>query len=247
VSNVTVKVEVWDVVDKGKPKGKPGTLRINFEEEVNVSAVSPNGAAGGDLRLDAETIDVMKGTHAVIFMVDPTKKWTFDYVRREMPKVPPNVWVLIVVCRRRSSCCSCCCCSLTHSRACKSQSNYKDLDDKRVVTDYEIKEFARECGSHVVAAEASMLNRFGVKAIKTLLQSAVPPDGGTSRSSSNACIQPLGPAIDGSPPPLPPPLPPQRNILEEQLRRNQEEIALAEQEVSLMIKEQDYPLYVLLR
>jgi len=57
--------------------------------------------------------------------------------------------------------------SLTHSRACKSQSNYKDLDDKRVVTDYEIKEFARECGSHVVAAEASMLNRFGVKAIKT--------------------------------------------------------------------------------
>ena len=167
MSNVTVKVEVWDVVDKGKPKGKPGTLRINFEEEVNVSAVSPNGAAGGDLRLDAETIDVMKGTHAVIFMVDPTKKWTFDYVRREMPKVPPNVWVLIVVCRHRSSCCCCCCCSLTHSRACKSQSNYKDLDDKRVVTDYEIKEFARECGSHVVAAEASMLNRFGVKAIKT--------------------------------------------------------------------------------
>lgn len=115
MSNVTVKVEVWDVVDKGKPKGKPGTLRINFEEEVNVSAVSPNGAAGGDLRLDAETIDVMKGTHAVIFMVDPTKKWTFDYVRREMPKVPPNVWVLIVVCRHRSSCCCCCCCSLTHS------------------------------------------------------------------------------------------------------------------------------------
>ena len=111
MSNVTVKVEVWDVVDKGKPKGKPGRLRINFEEEVNVSAVSPNGAAGVNVRLDAETIDVMKGTHAVIFMVDPTKKWTFDYVRREMPKVPPNVWVLIVVCRRRSSCCS----SLTHS------------------------------------------------------------------------------------------------------------------------------------
>jgi hypothetical protein len=94
VSNVTVKVEVWDVVDKGKSKAKPGTLRINFEDEVDMSNITDSK----DLRLDAETIDVMKGAHAVIFMVDPTKKWTFDYVKREMPKIPSNVRVLIIVC-----------------------------------------------------------------------------------------------------------------------------------------------------
>jgi hypothetical protein len=94
------------------------------------------------------------------------------------------------------------------SHHCIAQANYKDLDDKRVVTDYEIKEYARECGSHVVAAEASMLNRFGVKAIKTFFNL--------------------------------PFLQMERNVLEQQLRRNEEEIALAEQEVAVMSEEQNY-------
>ena len=36
-----------------------------------------------------QTVDVYKGADGVIFMVDPTKRWTYDYVRREIEKVAP--------------------------------------------------------------------------------------------------------------------------------------------------------------
>ena len=101
VSDVTVKVEVWDVVDKGRRNSSRqslDSLKINFEDEVSVEGIEAARQEGQEhLMLDASTIDVMTGTHAVIFMVDPTKKWTFDYVMREMNKIPSHVWVLIVV------------------------------------------------------------------------------------------------------------------------------------------------------
>lgn len=39
----------------------------------------------------------MRGVHAVVFMVDPTKKWTFDYVLRELPKIPSGLSTLLLV------------------------------------------------------------------------------------------------------------------------------------------------------
>ena len=41
--------------------------------------------------LDASVLDVYTGAHAVVFMVDPSKPWTVDYVTRELAKCPEHV------------------------------------------------------------------------------------------------------------------------------------------------------------
>ena len=41
--------------------------------------------------LDAEFVDVYKGTHGVIFLFDVTKMWTFEDLDRELPKVPAHI------------------------------------------------------------------------------------------------------------------------------------------------------------
>ena len=60
-----VKVEVWDVVDKGKKKKPLEGLKLN-----TTAAALPEEPA-----LDAEFLDVYKGTHGVILMLDITKQW----------------------------------------------------------------------------------------------------------------------------------------------------------------------------
>ncbi|RZF40019.1 hypothetical protein LSTR_LSTR002422 [Laodelphax striatellus] len=78
-----VKVEVWDVVDKGKK-------RIPIEG-LKLGAVPEQAPA-----LDAEFLDVFKGTNGVILTMDITKTWTFDYVQRELPKIPEHIPVLVL-------------------------------------------------------------------------------------------------------------------------------------------------------
>lgn len=60
-----VKVEVWDVVDKGKKKKPLEGLKLN-----TLPASLPEEPA-----LDAEFLDVYKGTHGVIMVLDITKQW----------------------------------------------------------------------------------------------------------------------------------------------------------------------------
>lgn len=60
-----VKVEVWDVVDKGKKKKPLEGLKLN-----TTAAALPEEPA-----LDAEFLDVYKGTQGVILMLDITKQW----------------------------------------------------------------------------------------------------------------------------------------------------------------------------
>lgn len=80
-----VKVEVWDVVDRGKARVRQTSLKLS------TGAVAPETPA-----LDAEFLDVYKGTHGVVLMMDVTKAWTFEYVCRELPKVPQDIPVLIL-------------------------------------------------------------------------------------------------------------------------------------------------------
>jgi len=47
--------------------------------------------------LDAANVDVYKSTHAVVFVYDIRKKWTFDYIVRELPNVPAHISVLVLV------------------------------------------------------------------------------------------------------------------------------------------------------
>lgn len=60
-----VKVEVWDVVDKGKKKKPLEGLKLNTN-----AVTLPEEPA-----LDAEFLNVYKGTHGVILMFDITKQW----------------------------------------------------------------------------------------------------------------------------------------------------------------------------
>lgn len=70
VTNDTVKVEIWDVVDKGrvqKTKGSKGILKMFNSPDV---AEEEEGQT-----LDASFLDVYKGAHGVVFTFDITKQW----------------------------------------------------------------------------------------------------------------------------------------------------------------------------
>eukprot|EP00026_Physarum_polycephalum_P002232 Phypoly_transcript_02237.p1 GENE.Phypoly_transcript_02237~~Phypoly_transcript_02237.p1 ORF type:complete len:879 (+),score=264.71 Phypoly_transcript_02237:115-2751(+) len=160
VSDDIVKVEVWDVVDKAKPKKRQNSSTslklsngVDEDDEDETSAQPPvpgsNQVAGDRTRtgsfavnsLDANTVDVLRGAHAVIIMVDPTKKWTWDYAQREVPKIAAeNIYTLVLA-------------------------NYRDMGEHRVVTEYEIKEFCKQQGDMVKCLEASMLNGYGLKSV----------------------------------------------------------------------------------
>ncbi|XP_064457266.1 rab-like protein 6 [Ornithodoros turicata] len=129
-----VKVEVWDVVDKGKKRRPIEGLKLD-----NVAAsVGPEEPA-----LDAEFIDVYKGTNGVIMMLDITKQWTFDYVQRELPKVPSHIPVLVLA-------------------------NHLDMKHHCNVSEDQVRFYIdsiqRPCGSAQLRyAESSLRNGFGLK------------------------------------------------------------------------------------
>lgn len=80
-----VKVEVWDVVDRGKARARQSGLKLTTGTPI------PETPA-----LDAEFLDVYKGTHGVILMMDITKNWTFEYASKELPKIPADIPVLLL-------------------------------------------------------------------------------------------------------------------------------------------------------
>ncbi|XP_066111788.1 rab-like protein 6 [Saccopteryx bilineata] len=81
-----VKVEVWDVVDKGKCKKRGDGLKMENDPQE----------AESEMALDAEFLDVYKNCNGVVMMFDITKQWTFSYVLRELPKVPTHVPVCVL-------------------------------------------------------------------------------------------------------------------------------------------------------
>ncbi|CAH0559180.1 unnamed protein product [Brassicogethes aeneus] len=127
-----VKVEVWDVVDKGKKKKRFDGLKLE-----NMQLELPEETA-----LDAEFLDVYKGTNGVIMMLDLTKSWTFDYVQRELPKVPSHIPVVIL-------------------------SNHCDMSHHRSVTadhvNFYIESIASSRSAQIRHSESSMRNGFGLK------------------------------------------------------------------------------------
>ncbi|XP_056602350.1 rab-like protein 6 isoform X2 [Triplophysa dalaica] len=138
-----VKVEVWDVVDKGqkipipegvgKGKKRGETLKLENEPQETES----------EMALDAEFLDVYKNCNGVILMFDITKQWTYNYILRELPKVPTHVPVCVL-------------------------GNYRDMGEHRVVLPDDIRDFIaglnRPLGSsYIHYAESSMKNGFGLK------------------------------------------------------------------------------------
>ncbi|XP_032778554.2 rab-like protein 6 [Daphnia magna] len=129
-----VKVEVWDVVDKGKKKKPLEGLKLN----TSTPAALPEEPA-----LDAEFLDVYKGTHGVILMLDITKQWTFDYVKRELPKIPSTIPVMVLA-------------------------NHRDMGHHRCVSEDDVKFFVESLNrsktdAQIRFGESSMRNSFGLK------------------------------------------------------------------------------------
>jgi GTPase SAR1 family protein len=88
-TNDTAKVEVWDVVDYGRSAKK--------KKNANASLKMSNDQSVDDMALDASSIDVYKGAHAVILVYDITKQWTWEYVEREINNVPFHIPVVVLV------------------------------------------------------------------------------------------------------------------------------------------------------
>ncbi|CAL1615222.1 unnamed protein product [Knipowitschia caucasica] len=127
-----VKVEVWDVVDKGKGKRRGDNLKLENEPQES-----------DEVALDAEFLDVYKNCNGVIMMFDITKQWTFNYIMRELPKVPTHVPVCVL-------------------------GNHRDMGEHRVILPDDIRELIaglnRPMGaSYIHYAESSMKNGFGLK------------------------------------------------------------------------------------
>jgi hypothetical protein len=72
-------VQVWDVVDHAP--------------EVNASVISPGRRAS----VDAASIDIYRGAHAVILMCDPCRRETLEYCEELLPTIPKNMAVLLLV------------------------------------------------------------------------------------------------------------------------------------------------------
>ncbi|CAF0725142.1 unnamed protein product [Didymodactylos carnosus] len=82
-----VKVEVWDIVDKSRKKRK-------LDKPLKLT--NQDAQEAYELSLDAEFLDVYKNTSGVIFVYDICKQWTWDYIERELPKVPSHIPILIL-------------------------------------------------------------------------------------------------------------------------------------------------------
>ncbi|CAH0405908.1 unnamed protein product [Chilo suppressalis] len=86
-----VKVEVWEVVDKGRTKKKP-PLGLKLENQA-----APVAEDGYETPiLDATFLDVYKNASGVILMLDITKPWTFEYVVKELSQVPADLPVVVL-------------------------------------------------------------------------------------------------------------------------------------------------------
>ena len=79
VTDEVIDVEVWDVVDKAEKSTEKGAENIL-----------------GDMAADAATIDVYKGTNVAIFVFDPSRGDSLEYIEKELESVPEHLWVLIL-------------------------------------------------------------------------------------------------------------------------------------------------------
>ena len=97
-----VKVEVWVVVDRSKKKrsliqdAKKSSMPSSNQLKLDNKTSEALSKIQVEASLDAEFIDVYKNANGCIMVYDITKQWTWDYIERELPKVPAHIPVLII-------------------------------------------------------------------------------------------------------------------------------------------------------
>ena len=125
-----VNLEIWDVVDKA-------IIPTNIVDDNN-GIIKPSTVSKNSLPADASTIDVYKGAHAVIFMVDPTRKWTLDYVKTNISKIPDGIDCVVLF-------------------------GKKDLNKLWTLTNGEIEEFMSSQPKNVRQLQISLQDCYGMK------------------------------------------------------------------------------------
>ncbi|CAI2356579.1 unnamed protein product [Caenorhabditis sp. 36 PRJEB53466] len=92
-----VKVDVWDIVDQStKKRVRDDKLKLANSGSDKAEPIDNYE----DTACDARFVDVYKGTSGVIFVFDITKPWTWEYVQREIVRVPSKIPVLVLANRR---------------------------------------------------------------------------------------------------------------------------------------------------
>lgn len=124
---------------------KPTITNTNIS--LNGSSLNPiPESAKQSLAELSENLDVYKGAHAVLLVMDMTKSWTFKYIQNELPKIPKQISILIIA-------------------------NHRDQGHHRTVSPEQVKAFIEgldrsPCDGVVMYTEASMKNGFGLKLIE---------------------------------------------------------------------------------
>ncbi|VVC33078.1 Hypothetical protein CINCED_3A000310 [Cinara cedri] len=137
-----VKVEVWDVVDKGKRRPLSSSKSCDvLKTEHDKVKLSPIPVEDTPV-LDAELVDVYRYTNGVLLVLDITKRWTLDYVYKELLKIPENIPVLVL-------------------------GNHCDMNHHRSVNGDEVIYYLKtlERSVPIRYAEVSMSNGFGLRLI----------------------------------------------------------------------------------
>ncbi|CAF0822376.1 unnamed protein product [Brachionus calyciflorus] len=138
-----VKVEIWDVVDRSKKKRNLlQQQRISSSNTLKFDHSSIEAQVPVEASLDAEFIDVYKNANGCILIYDITKQWTWDYIERELPKIPSHIPVLII-------------------------GNHRDMHHHRTVDELKCKYFLESLnrgslGSAVRYTETSMRTGYGL-------------------------------------------------------------------------------------
>ena len=87
-----IVLNVWE--DTGRQRAAPEEAKaeIKLEHETpNVNATRGKGKTAGDSNGSEDiSIDLYKGTDAVVFMLHPGKRWTMDFVERELKELAPR-------------------------------------------------------------------------------------------------------------------------------------------------------------
>eukprot|EP00002_Diphylleia_rotans_P004080 TRINITY_DN12937_c0_g1_i1.p1 TRINITY_DN12937_c0_g1~~TRINITY_DN12937_c0_g1_i1.p1 ORF type:complete len:1015 (-),score=348.11 TRINITY_DN12937_c0_g1_i1:166-3210(-) len=151
VTDDVVKVEVWDVVDSANNRltsaSVASSLRKGDEsDDITISQVRESASPGRYQlhALDANTVDVYKGCHAVLMVVDPTKKWTFEYAQEHIPLIPEDIEVAIIA-------------------------NSRDLYTRWAVSSEEMRTYVDSLERRIHFFETSMVDGFGISSITSFL------------------------------------------------------------------------------
>lgn len=153
MTNEIVLVELWDVVDKGKSRiideSELVPHPIGHEKQLSLPSISPSKSQPNEEEkkkkkqfnlppCDAQMVDVYQGCHAVIIIIDPRQKSSFDYAIHCLRTIPEEINVLIMV-------------------------NCRDVPQKhRWLSESDMEQFMRTQPERVKYIECSLKNTYGI-------------------------------------------------------------------------------------